>query len=142
MLAGKDTRPFRGKATTVLSNDCGKFDETDQAHAMEGVLDSSRRENHWKMLWTWPKPKIARFAIKDAVNGPAGLKDIFVSPRLLAFGAQGLVPLGLGRDFLQFPGIEASGAPIWSRFRPKIMSQPTYFYFVIWPYIQVGRGLK
>ncbi len=65
MLAGKDTRPFRGKATTVLSNDCGKFDETDQAHAMEGVLDSSRRENHWKIIWTWPKPQIARFTIKD-----------------------------------------------------------------------------
>ena len=41
--------------------------------------------------------------------------------RILWFRGPELVPSGLGRDFLQLPNINASGAPIWGRFRPKIL---------------------
>ena len=56
MLVGEDTWPFRGPYSTILRNDDGKFDETDQARSMERVLDTRNLEFEGKPLWTCPKP--------------------------------------------------------------------------------------
>ena len=48
----------------------------------------------------------------------------------LGFVGLGLVPLGPDRNFMQFPGIGASGALAGTPFRAKKVSQRKDFYFL------------